>query len=335
MQALGTARLACGAAALPLRSRRRAAPAAARAPGCCAAPPPPPASAAPRGSAAQHARGAAPAACSSSSSSSSSRREALAALLGALALGPAVSAARADDAFGSASALDLPPPAALGDALGSASDAVPAAAGDAAAPLAADASAAASAPPLPPATPAPAAAASSGTVRTLTDEERLLLEQNQRIKSLNRAPDDFPAFIRKGTRPATNQPSSAISLRHRLFRYLTLFPHTPVRAGYEVTVLADGYVYQDNGLIYKDFELGTGDAPVDGQQIVFNYAAYNESGGLIDSSYRQARRVRPVWLACMHACAHARTAAGGRLSLFVLHLRDRTARLRRGWASTA
>ncbi len=56
-----------------------------------------------------------------------------------------------------------------------------------------------------------------------------------------------------------------------------------------MTVLADGYVYQDNGLIYKDFEPGTGASPVDGQQIVFNYSAYNESGGMIDSSYRQAR----------------------------------------------
>ena len=40
--------------------------------------------------------------------------------------------------------------------------------------------------------------ASTGTVRVLTDDERILLEQNQRIRSLNRAPPDFPAFIRKG-----------------------------------------------------------------------------------------------------------------------------------------
>lgn len=52
------------------------------------------------------------------------------------------------------------------------------------------------APPAPPPQPA-------GAVRTLSPEERLLLEQNQRIKSLNRAPDDFPAFIRKGA-PATS-----------------------------------------------------------------------------------------------------------------------------------
>ena len=54
-------------------------------------------------------------------------------------------------------------------------------------------------------------------------------------------------------------------------------------------MLADGYVYEPNGLIYKDFEPGTGEAPTDGQQVVFHYSAYNESGGIIDSSYRQAR----------------------------------------------
>jgi hypothetical protein len=61
----------------------------------------------------------------------------------------------------------------------------------AAAPALADAPPLEAAPPAPPPPP-------TGAVRTLSPEERLLLEQNQRIKSLNRAPDDFPAFIRKG-----------------------------------------------------------------------------------------------------------------------------------------
>ena len=60
--------------------------------------------------------------------------------------------------------------------------------------------AAAELPPAEPAAPAaaPASALPSKAVRVLTAEERILLEQNQRIRSLNRAPDDFPAFIRKG-----------------------------------------------------------------------------------------------------------------------------------------
>lgn len=63
----------------------------------------------------------------------------------------------------------------------------------------------------------------------------------------------------------------------------------PGPAGYEVRVLADAYTYEDNGLIYKDYTAGSGSSPVDGQQIVFHYIAYNESGGLIDSTYRQGR----------------------------------------------
>jgi hypothetical protein len=64
--------------------------------------------------------------------------------------------------------------------------------------FAADALAAAPAPAAEAAPPAPPPPQQAGAVRTLSPEERLLLEQNQRIKSLNRAPDDFPAFIRKG-----------------------------------------------------------------------------------------------------------------------------------------
>ena len=80
-------------------------------------------------------------------------------------------------------------------------------------------------------------------------------------------------------------------------------------------VLADGYVYEPNGLIYKDFEPGTGEAPTDGQQVVFHYSAYNESGGIIDSSYRQARMrgsmsdIRPVHTTAIRAGAACGNAA--------------------------
>jgi FKBP-type peptidyl-prolyl cis-trans isomerase len=73
---------------------------------------------------------------------------------------------------------------------------------------------------------------------------------------LQRAPSDFPVFL---------------------------------RAGYNVRVLADGYVYEDNGLIYKDLVEGAGALPEEGQQLRFEYSAYNESGALIDSSKRQGR----------------------------------------------
>jgi FKBP-type peptidyl-prolyl cis-trans isomerase len=42
-------------------------------------------------------------------------------------------------------------------------------------------------------------------------------------------------------------------------------------------------------LIYKDFVLGGGNSPADGQQVVFDYTGYNESGTIVDSSYRKGR----------------------------------------------
>jgi hypothetical protein len=42
-------------------------------------------------------------------------------------------------------------------------------------------------------------------------------------------------------------------------------------------------------LIFKDFVVGAGSSPVDGQQVVFDYTGYNESGTPIDSSYRKGR----------------------------------------------
>lgn len=43
------------------------------------------------------------------------------------------------------------------------------------------------------------------------------------------------------------------------------------------------------GLIYKDFKVGEGTPPEDGEQVTFQYTAYNESGRLIDTTYRQDR----------------------------------------------
>ena len=43
------------------------------------------------------------------------------------------------------------------------------------------------------------------------------------------------------------------------------------------------------GLIYKDFRVGQGTPPQDGEQVTFQYTAYNESGRLIDTTYRQDR----------------------------------------------
>lgn len=85
--------------------------------------------------------------------------------------------------------------------------------------------------------------------------EKRVLQQNKNIQKQNNAPDDFPNFIREG---------------------------------FEVKVIApDNYITRDSGLIYRDFEVGSGDCPKDGQQVTFHYVGYNESGRRIDSTYLQ------------------------------------------------
>ncbi|KAL1367230.1 hypothetical protein HN51_021272 [Arachis hypogaea] len=91
-------------------------------------------------------------------------------------------------------------------------------------------------------------------------DEKRLLQQNKRIQQENNAPEDFPNFIREG---------------------------------FEVKVVApDNYTKSDSGLIYRDFEVGKGDCPKDGQQVTFHYVGYNESGRRIDSTYLQGSPAR-------------------------------------------
>jgi FKBP-type peptidyl-prolyl cis-trans isomerase len=91
--------------------------------------------------------------------------------------------------------------------------------------------------------------------RGITELEAKAIENNQKIKQYNNAPEEFPTFVREG---------------------------------YEVRVLTtDGFVTQDDGLVFKDFVTGEGDLPRDGQEVTFQYVAYNESGGTIDSTYRK------------------------------------------------
>jgi FKBP-type peptidyl-prolyl cis-trans isomerase len=91
--------------------------------------------------------------------------------------------------------------------------------------------------------------------RGLSDADAKAIENNQKIKQYNNAPDEFPTFVREG---------------------------------YDVRVItADGFVTQANGLVYKDFVTGKGAQPIDGQEVTFEYIAYNENGGTIDSTYRK------------------------------------------------
>ncbi|ONM57379.1 Peptidyl-prolyl cis-trans isomerase [Zea mays] len=86
-------------------------------------------------------------------------------------------------------------------------------------------------------------------------DERRLLQQNKKIQEANRAPEDFPNFIREG------------------FQVKVVTP--------------DNYITRASGLMYEDIKVGTGDSPKDGQQIIFHYVGYNEAGRRIDSTYIQ------------------------------------------------
>jgi FKBP-type peptidyl-prolyl cis-trans isomerase len=91
----------------------------------------------------------------------------------------------------------------------------------------------------------------------LSIPERQVLEYNKRTQRQNSAPPDFPNFVREG---------------------------------FDMTVLTpEGYEVSPEGIIYKDYAEGTGSLPEEGQQVTFDYTAYNESAAVIDSSYRKGQ----------------------------------------------
>ncbi|GBG88590.1 hypothetical protein CBR_g48120 [Chara braunii] len=100
---------------------------------------------------------------------------------------------------------------------------------------------------------------SSRAGKELLYDEQKLLSQNRRMQDVNGAPADFPGFIREG---------------------------------FKVQVITnDDYVTTNEGLIFKDYEAGQVNQPppMDGQQVVFHYTAYNELGKRVDTSYRQGK----------------------------------------------
>mmetsp|Transcript_44472 Transcript_44472/g.115065 ORF Transcript_44472/g.115065 Transcript_44472/m.115065 type:complete len:270 (-) Transcript_44472:89-898(-) len=110
----------------------------------------------------------------------------------------------------------------------------------------------------------------------LSLSEKQVLEYNKRIQAQNRVPKEFPLFVREG---------------------------------FNVKILADGYDVSPDGLVTKTFQAGAGEKPSDGQKVIFHYTAYNESGSLIDTSYKQGRP------------AEMRIGASGMIPGFELSLR--------------
>lgn len=118
-------------------------------------------------------------------------------------------------------------------------------------------------------------------VKSPFDEKRIV-EQNKRIQRENNAPDDFPSFIREGFYYNDNLDTFltcicniTIFFFSSLVYSLVTIVHTQtdicvwgLLSGFEVKVVApDNYVKSESGLIFKDFEVGMGDHPKDGQQV--------------------------------------------------------------------
>ena len=163
------------------------------------------------------------------------------------------------------------------------------------------------------------AADPEGTVRLVDPSEaqrlsayqRQVLEFNQRVQRQNNCPPGFPSIIRDKfdltvvadgfeTTPEGKwrqfllcAQMSLPQLHHKLIN--TTFADTYSELVFSHVICfhrsssSNKHPPPSAGLIYKDFKVGGGKQPVDGEQVTFAYTAYNESGGLIDSTYRQGR----------------------------------------------
>ena len=65
-------------------------------------------------------------------------------------------------------------------------------------------------------------------------------------------------------------------------------PPPPPRSDASIPLIK-GYQITPEGLIFKDYVLGHGESPKDGQEVVFDYTAFNEGGARIDSSFAKGR----------------------------------------------
>lgn len=117
----------------------------------------------------------------------------------------------------------------------------------------------------------------------LTDVERQILEFNRRTQRQNNVPKDFPNFIREGYDMTILAPEGFQVFTKYMDEYSILF--------FQLFSLKINLMQTSpEGLVYKDFVEGTGDVyPQEGQQVTFDYTAYNESAAVVDSSYRKGQ----------------------------------------------
>lgn len=154
----------------------------------------------------------------------------------------------------------------------------------------------------------------------LSLSEAVVLDTNRKVHAANGAPVDFPGFVRVGfdikvvvpiedeeegeenegggdargdaataaedetavaAATSASSPSSAGEE--------TASPVAPPAASSPAAPAAKGYQITPEGLIYKDYVVGEGSSPQDGQEVVFDYTAFNEAGTRIDSSFTKGR----------------------------------------------
>lgn len=163
----------------------------------------------------------------------------------------------------------------------------------------------------------------------LSLSEAVVLDTNRKVHAANGAPEDFPGFVRVGfdikvvvpvdedeegekigeargegegggeeattaatTDEASTSSSSSFSSTEAELEQVPspASPPPPPPAADASIPLVKGYQITPEGLIYKDYVIGEGGPPpTDGQEVTFDYTAFNEAGTRIDSSFTKGR----------------------------------------------
>eukprot|EP00967_Tisochrysis_lutea_P052833 scaffold65504_cov17-Tisochrysis_lutea.AAC.2 len=140
----------------------------------------------------------------------------------------------------------------------------------------------------------------------LLEEPKAVYALNRRIQLQNRVPPGFPGFIRKGFDLLVVGDDYRTCMHTKMTGMLLNKSHLccPATCAGSATILCchrqKAYMRKSqcnmhrhcmtpSGLIYKDFQEGQGPMPMEGQEVLFHYNGYNESGAIIDSSYRKGR----------------------------------------------
>ena len=154
----------------------------------------------------------------------------------------------------------------------------------------------------------------------LSLSEAVVLDTNRKVHAANGAPVDFPGFVRVGfdikvvvpledeeeeeegekeggeARGGEGQGEAATTTTTTTSTDETSAsssspPPSPSPPPPPPALMKKGYQITPEGLIFKDYVIGDegADPPKDGQEVIFDYTAFNEAGTRIDSSFSKGR----------------------------------------------